>query len=62
VLQENSRRLFRYGTVNDLIQRDLCSSEVPSILEPAGCSRADGMTLVPWYMGKPLLWELDTSL
>lgn len=52
----------RHASVNDLIHRALKSAEIPSILEPPGCSRPDGkkpdgMSLVPWARGRSLLWD-----
>lgn len=43
-------------------QRALKSAEIPSILEPPGCSRPDekqpdGMTLNPWERGRSMLWD-----
>jgi len=39
---------------------------VPSIKEPPGCSRADGkrpdgLTLVPWKRGRPLVWDFTCA-
>lgn len=62
-------RISRHHAVNDLIKRALISAEIPSVLEPPGTSRddgkrPDGMTLIPWESGKPLLWDftcVDTT-
>jgi len=52
----------RHPAANDVIARALTSGCVPSIKEPPGCSRGDGkrpdgLTLVPWKCGKPLVWD-----
>lgn len=55
-------RLSRHGQINDIIMRSLRSANIPSVLEPNGVCRADGkrvdgMSLVPWKAGRPLLWD-----
>jgi hypothetical protein len=40
----------------DYINRSLTSIHVNSTLEPNGLS--DGMTLVPWIKGQPLIWDV----
>jgi len=59
-------RWSRHGAANDVIARALGSGGVPSIKEPPGCSRADGkrpdgLTLVPWKRGKPLVWDFTCA-
>ena len=62
-------RISRHHAVNDLIKRALISAEIPTVLEPLGTSRddgkrPDGMTLIPWTAGKPLVWDftcVDTT-
>ncbi|XP_035711494.1 uncharacterized protein LOC118436923 [Folsomia candida] len=55
-------RHSRHAAANDVIWRALRSSGAPTIKEPAGCSRPDGkrpdgLTLVPWARGRPLVWD-----
>jgi hypothetical protein len=60
--RRSAGRHSRHASENEVIQRALRSADVPSILEPTGCfrsdgKRADGMTLIPWKKGRPLLWD-----
>lgn len=59
-------RYSRHAMVNDLIKRALVTSKIPAILEPTGCNRSDGkrpdgLTLVPWQNGKPLVWDFTCA-
>ena len=45
-----------------IIHRTLSSAGIPSRLEPPGLSRSDGkrpdgVTLAPWSLGRPLVWD-----
>ena len=47
---------------NDIIHRSLTAAGTPSRLEPPGLlitdgKKPDGMTLVPWKSGRPLVWD-----
>ena len=58
----SERRHLRHSTVNNIIHRTLSAAGVPSRLEPPGLSRSDGkrpdgMTLVPWSLGRLLIWD-----
>ena len=55
-------RHHRHSAVNDILHRALRSVQVPARLEPSGLTRSDGkrpdgVTLVPWRRGKPLVWD-----
>lgn len=55
-------RFSRHHEVNDLIKKALISAEIPAILEPVGTSRddgkrPDGMSLIPWCSGRPVVWD-----
>ncbi|XP_037034226.1 uncharacterized protein LOC119073006 [Bradysia coprophila] len=59
-------RYARHAIVNDLLKRALVTSKVPAMLEPTGCNRSDdkkpdGLTLVPWHNGKPLVWDFTCA-
>ena len=53
----------RHHNLNTLLKQALNSINVPSILEPNGLTRRDGMrpdgiTLAPWEEGKQLVWDV----
>jgi hypothetical protein len=59
-------RLTRHSEANDTIKRALTSAQIPSIREPAGCSRSDGkkpdgLTLIPWKRGTHLVWDYTAT-
>ena len=52
--------------MNETICRALVSGGVPAVLEPVGVcrndgKRPDGMSLIPWSQGLPLLWDFTCS-
>jgi len=64
--KKSKGRFSRHGEANDVIVRALRSAGIPSIKEPSGCSRADGkrpdgLTLVPWTRGRPLVWDFTCT-
>ena len=55
--------LTRHATLNSLIKQTLGSLNLPSMLEPRGLyrtdgKRPDGYTMIPWEMGKQLVWDV----
>ena len=59
-------RIPRHQAANETIHRALVTGGIPAILEPVGVSRddakrPDGMTLIPWEGGRPLLWDFTCS-
>jgi hypothetical protein len=58
---KSSGRFSRHTEINSIINRSFI--HVNSTLEPNGLSRddgkrPDGMTLVPWIKGQPLVWDV----
>ena len=56
-------RFHRHAALNDVIHRSLSSAGIPACLEPSGLSRSDGkrpdgLTLVPWERGRPMVWDV----
>ncbi|XP_061717746.1 uncharacterized protein LOC133525501 [Cydia pomonella] len=61
--QSSAGRNFRHAALNDLIRRALGTVNIPATLEPVGLSaadgkRPDGCSLVPWFLGRPLAWDV----
>ena len=64
--RRNGGRASRHSEANDVIQRALASAGIPAIKEPQGMSRddgkrPDGVTLIPWSRGRPLLWDFTCT-
>ncbi len=64
--KKSSGRKARHETINDLIKRALATCGVPALREPTGCNRSDGkrpdgLTLIPWKRGKPLIWDFTSA-
>ena len=60
--KKSEGRHYRHSSMNDILHRALRSAKVPARLEPSGLTRSDGkrpdgMTMVPWRNGKPLVWD-----
>lgn len=59
---KSAGRISRHASLNDIIRRAFTTANVAAILEPNGLmrddgKRPDGMTLIPWKMGRPLVWD-----
>ena len=62
----SSGRMSRHQQLNDIVCRALNSAQIPACKEPSGLARSDGkrpdgMTLVPWYQGKALIWDVTVA-
>ena len=62
-LPQSAGRLSRHSNLNALLKQSLSSIHNPSVSEPRHLyrtdrKRPDGLTLVPWAVGKQLLWDL----
>ena len=60
---KSAGRFSRHATLNSLIKQTLGSLGMPSMLEPRGLyrtdgKRPDGVTMIPWEMGKQLVWDV----
>ena len=60
---KSAGRFSRHATLNSLIEQTLGSLDLPSMLEPRGLyrtdgKRPDGVTMIPWEMGKQLVWDV----
>ena len=56
-------KIARHPAVNDVIARAITAAGVPVTKEPVGLARLDGkrpdgLTLIPWQVGKPLTWDV----
>lgn len=54
--------MSRHASLNDIIRRAFTTVNVPAVLEPNGLlrddgKRPDGMTIVPWELGRPMVWD-----
>ena len=60
---KSAGRYSRHATLNFLIKQTLGSLDLPLMLEPRGLyrtdgKRPDGVTMIPWEMGKQVLWDV----
>ena len=59
-------RAARHHAVNDCIFRALGAAGIPASKEPSGLVRTDGKrpngcTLIPWWSGKVLRWDVTVA-
>ena len=60
--KKSEGRHHHHAAINDILYHALSSAKIPSRLEPSGLLRSDGkrpdgVTMVPWKQGKPLVWD-----
>ena len=59
-------KIARHQVLNDVIWRALNAAGIPATREPSGLNRQDGkrpdgLTLIPWQGGKPLIWDVTVA-
>lgn len=64
--RRSAGRFVRHATLNEILSRTLKKANMPNILEPPGLVRddgkkPDGLTLVPYKQGKPLVWDATVA-
>ena len=60
---KSAGRFSRHATLIFLMKQTLGSLDLPSRLKPRGLYRSDGkcpdcVTMIPWEMGKQLVWDV----
>ena len=66
VCRKSAGRMSRHQCLNDIICRSLIKAGVPAIKEPQGLvrtdgKRPDGVTQIPWSLGKCLAWDVTVT-
>jgi len=56
-------KIARHHVLNDIIWRAFGAAGIPAIKEPSGLDRqddkrTDGLTIIPWRGGRPLIWDV----
>jgi hypothetical protein len=64
--EKSAGRQSRHSQINDIFSRALTSASIPNIREVVGLAsndnkRPDGMTLIPYSTGRPLVWDATVS-
>ena len=64
--RRSAGRFARHALLNDAISRALRRANIPNSMEPVGLSRSDGrrpdgLTLVPFDRGMPLVWDVTVT-
>ena len=59
---KSAGRFSRHATLNSLMKQTLGSLDLPSMLQPRALYRINGkrsdcVTMIPWKMGKQLVWD-----
>jgi len=56
-------KIARHHVFNDIIWRAVGAAGIPAVKESSGLDRQDGkrpdgLTLIPWYGGRSLVWDV----
>ena len=59
-------KIAKHQVLNDVIWRALNAAGIPATKEPSGLNRQNGkrlngLTLIPWQGGKPLIWDVTVA-
>ena len=58
---KSARRFSRHSHLKALLKQSLSSTHIPSVLEPrhrTDPKQPDSLMLVPWTVGKQLMWDI----
>jgi len=63
VCKQAPGKTARHHALNDVVAKAFAAAGIPVCKEPTGLSRRDGkrpdgMTLIPWWAGKPAVWDV----
>jgi len=63
VCKQAPGKTARHHAHNDVVARAFAAADIPVCKEPTGLCRTDGkrpdgMTLIPWWAGKPAVWDV----
>ena len=64
--KSGTAKAIRHHQLNDIVRRAFLRANIPSVMEPTGLSRGDGMrpdgmTLIPWQSGKNVTWDVTVT-
>ena len=64
--KRGTTRAIHHHQLNDIVRRDLVRANISSVLKPTDLSREDGkrpdgMTLIPWQVGKNVTWDVTVT-
>jgi hypothetical protein len=64
--RRSAGRITRHHALNDLVWRALGRANIPAVKEPVGLVRSDGkrpdgLTQIPWNVGKCMTWDVTVT-
>jgi len=66
VCKKATGKIARHQVLKDVIWRTLNAAGIPATKKPSSLNRQDGkrpdgLTLIPWQGGKPLIWDVTVA-